>query len=88
MWNSQTVMLALVKKGLTREDAYEIVQRNAMQTWQAKHKGTESADFLEQLLLDPAVSKHLTKAELQKLCNVDFHFRQIKARFRKLGIST
>jgi adenylosuccinate lyase len=38
MWNSQTVLLALIKKGLTREQAYELVQRNAMKTWQAEVK--------------------------------------------------
>src|SRR2546428_1128704 len=38
MWNSQTVLLALIKKGLTREDAYELVQRNSMKTWAAKHE--------------------------------------------------
>src|SRR5439155_11358275 len=37
LWNSQTVLLALIKKGLTREAAYELVQRNAMKTWAAKH---------------------------------------------------
>ncbi|HXR08691.1 MAG TPA: adenylosuccinate lyase, partial [Candidatus Acidoferrum sp.] len=37
LWNSQTVLLALIKKGLTREAAYDLVQRNAMKTWQAKH---------------------------------------------------
>ncbi len=40
MWNSQTVLLALIQKGLTREQAYELVQRNAMKTWQAKHAGS------------------------------------------------
>src|SRR5665213_4224134 len=39
MWNSQTVLLALIKKGLTREAAYDLVQRNAMSTWAAKHAG-------------------------------------------------
>jgi adenylosuccinate lyase len=45
MWNSQTVLLALIKKGLTREAAYELVQRNAMQTWQAKHAGRGTRIF-------------------------------------------
>src|SRR5579862_7562930 len=49
MWNSQTVLLALIKKGLSREQAYELIQRNAMQTWAVKHAGREDADFLEQL---------------------------------------
>ncbi|PYJ04217.1 MAG: adenylosuccinate lyase, partial [Verrucomicrobia bacterium] len=53
MWNSQTVLLALIRKGLTREQAYEMVQRNAMKTWQAKHAGGNGADFTAQLLSDP-----------------------------------
>src|SRR5207248_5328007 len=36
MWNSQTVLLALIRKGRTREQAYELVQRNAMKTWEVK----------------------------------------------------
>jgi hypothetical protein len=47
MWNSQTVLLALIRKGLTREDAYSLVQRNAMKTWEVKHAGRDNADFLE-----------------------------------------
>ena len=86
MWNSQTVMLALIKKGLTREEAYEVVQRNAMLTWKAKHAGAADADFLDQLLRDPDVARHLSAAELKKMCNIDFHFRHIKSRFKKLGI--
>src|ERR1035438_9054655 len=56
MWNSQTVLLALIRKGLAREAAYELVQRNAMGTWQAKHAGREDADFLSQLQSDPEVA--------------------------------
>ena len=59
MWNSQTVLLALIKKGLTREQAYELVQRNAMRTWQAKHAGRDDADFLGQLKSDPEVARAL-----------------------------
>jgi len=86
MWNSQTVLLALIKKGLTREAAYEIVQRNAMNTWQAKHAGTAGADFKEQLLADPEVAAHFSRAELEKMCSLEFHFREIKGRFKKLGL--
>ena len=86
MWNSQTVLLALIRKGLTREAAYELVQRNAMQTWQAKHAGKTDADFKTQLLADPDVARHLSRAELDRLCNLDFHFKQIRARFKKLGL--
>jgi adenylosuccinate lyase len=86
MWNSQTVLLALIKKGLTREDAYELVQRNAMKTWENKHAGREDADFLEQLQSDPEVTKYLSASELDDLCSLDFHFKEIKHRFRTLGL--
>ncbi len=86
MWNSQTVLLALIKKGLTREQSYDLVQRNAMKTWQAKHAGQSDADFKVQLLSDPDVAKLLSKAELDKLCSLDFHFKQVKAKFKKLGL--
>ncbi len=86
MWNSQTVLLALIRKGLTREAAYDLVQRNAMQTWQAKHAGDTNADFKTQLLADPEVAKHLSRTELDRLCKLDFHFKQIRARFKKLGL--
>src|ERR1043166_1178158 len=86
LWNSQTVLLALIKKGLTREEAYELVQRNAMKTWAAKHAGREDADFLKQLHGDPEVAKHFERGELEKLGSLDFHFREVKNRFRKLGL--
>jgi adenylosuccinate lyase len=86
MWNSQTVLLALIRKGLTREEAYELVQRNAMKTWQAKHAGQSAADFKTQLLSDPDVAKHLTQQELDQLCSLDFHYKQIETRFKSLGL--
>jgi adenylosuccinate lyase len=86
MWNSQTVLLALIKKGLTREAAYDLVQRNAMKTWEVKHAGRDDADFVEQLKSDPEVAKHFKKGELEKLCSLDFHFKEVKNRFKKLGL--
>ena len=85
MWNSQTVLLALIRKGLTREQAYELVQRNAMLTWQSKHAGRD-ADFLSQLKSDLEVARHFKKGELEALCSLDFHFKEVKNRFRKLGL--
>src|SRR5438034_1311751 len=76
MWNSQTVLLALIKKGLTREQAYELVQRNAMQTWAVKYTGRDGANFLDQLKSDPNVAKHFKRGELEKLCSLDFHFKE------------
>jgi len=86
MWNSQTVLLALIRKGLSREEAYELVQRNAMATWAVKHQGRDDADFLKQLQKDPAVSKHFKKGELEKLCSLDFHLKEVKNRFATLGL--
>jgi len=86
MWNSQSVLLALIKKGLTREEAYDLVQRNAMLTWQAKHAGRDDADFLKQLKNDPEVAAHFKAGELERLCSLDFHFKQVNRRFRKLGL--
>ena len=86
MWNSQTVLLALIKKGLTREAAYQLVQDAAMKTWEVKHAGRDDADFVKVLKADPAVAKHFKKGELEKLCSLDFHFKEVKNRFKKLGL--
>ena len=86
MWNSQTVLLALIRKGLTREDAYALVQRNAMETWAVKHAGRDDADFLEQLKSDPEVAKHFKAGELEGLCSVDFHLKEVNNRFKQVGL--
>jgi len=84
LWNSQTVLLALIKKGLTREAAYDLVQRNAMKTWQAKHAGTADAGFLEQLRRDPDVRRHFAEGELEQLCSLEFHFKHVKSKLDNL----
>jgi len=76
----------LIRKGLTREQAYDLVQRNAMNTWAVKHAGREDADFLKQLQSDPEVAKHFRPGELEKLCSLDFHLKGVTNRFRKLGL--
>jgi adenylosuccinate lyase len=86
MWNSQTVLLALIRKGLTREEAYDLVQRNAMKTWEVKHAGKDDADFVKQLQTDPEVAKHFKPGELEKLCSLEFHFKEVQNRFKKLGL--
>jgi adenylosuccinate lyase len=86
MWNSQTVLLALIRKGLTREEAYELVQRNAMKTWETRHAGRLDADFLQQLMADPEVAKRLTASELKRLCSLDFHFKEVNHRFKQVGL--
>ncbi len=86
MWNSQTVLLALIRKGLTRELAYSLVQAAAMETWAVKHAGRDDANFLDQLMDDPNVAEHFKAGELEKLCSVEFHQKNINARFKKLGL--
>jgi adenylosuccinate lyase len=86
MWNSQTVLLALIRKGLTREAAYKLVQDAAMKTWEVKHAGRDDADFVEQLKSDPTVAKTFKPGELEKLCSLEFHFKEVKNRFKKLGL--
>ena len=81
-----TVLLALIRKGLTREDAYQLVQRTAMETWATKHAGRDDADFVRQLLADPEVARHFAKGELEKLCSIDFHLKEVKARFKAVGL--
>ena len=86
MWNSQTVLLALIRKGLSREQAYDLVQRNAMKTWEVKHAGRDDADFVEQLKSDPEVARHFKNGELEALCSLDFHFKEVRNRFKKVGL--
>ena len=61
---SQMVLLALIDKGTTREDAYVIVQRNAMKSWQ------EGLEFRELLEKDPIVTRYIKKKELGAIFNV------------------
>lgn len=86
MWNSQTILLALIRKGLTREQAYELVQRNAMQTWAVKHAGRDDADFVAQLRADPEVARHFAPGELEALCSLDFHLKEVERRFKAVGL--
>jgi adenylosuccinate lyase len=79
--HSQRVMLALVDKGTSREDAYRLVQRNAMPVWQ------EGGDFLALLKADPEVSKALTAAELEALFDLGYHTKHVDDVFKRvLGV--
>jgi hypothetical protein len=57
-----------------------------MGTWQAKHDGRADADFLSQLKSDPEVARHFKQSELEALCSLEFHFKEVKNRFKKLGL--
>jgi adenylosuccinate lyase len=86
MYHSQTVLLALIRKGLTREEAYALVQRNAMKTWEVRHAGRDDADFLQTLKADPEVARHFEPGELERLCSLEFHFRHLPHRFKALKL--
>lgn len=81
LYFSQSVLLALTDAGVARRTAYELVQRNAMACWRGNGK-----PFLDFLLADPEVTRHLKPAELKKICSLDRHFRHVNSTFKKCGL--
>jgi adenylosuccinate lyase len=76
--HSQRVLLALTQKGVSREDAYAAVQRNAMKVW--RREGT----FLDLLNADPVVSKALSPADLAQLFDLGYHFKHVDTVFQRV----
>jgi adenylosuccinate lyase len=76
--HSQRVLLALTQKGVTREDAYHLVQRNAMKAWRGE------GDFLALLKADADLRKHLSEKELAANFDLDFHFAQVDTIFQRV----
>lgn len=76
--NSQRVLLALTQKGVSREDAYRIVQRNAMQVWE------HGKDFLEQLLADPDVRNVLSEEEIREKFDLGYHTKHVDTIFQRV----
>jgi adenylosuccinate lyase len=77
---SQRVMLALIEKGLSREEAYHIVQRNAMQAWK------ERRPFRQLLDAEPDVTSRFTPAELDTLFDYGYYLRHVDDSFRRVGL--
>lgn len=75
---SQRVLLALVGKGFTREDAYRLVQRNAMAVW------NEGGHLKERLKADAEVSAHLSGEELEDLFDLGYHLKHVDTIFRQV----
>jgi adenylosuccinate lyase len=71
LYNSQRILLMLVEKGLTREEAYRYVQRNAMESWQKRR------DFKTSLMNDQDILKYLTPSEIEKAFEFDYYLRNI-----------
>jgi len=78
---SQRVMLALIDKGLSRQKAYELIQRNAMKAWKGNKK------FLTLLKADPEVTAILPQGELEPLFDEQYYLRYIDDIFKRLGLT-
>ncbi|MBV8938949.1 MAG: adenylosuccinate lyase [Alphaproteobacteria bacterium] len=75
---SQRVLLALTQAGLSREEAYALVQKHAMKVWE---KGT---DFFTELAADTEVTRHLPAEQLESLFDVDYHTKHVETIFRRV----
>ncbi|MCC0016918.1 MAG: adenylosuccinate lyase [Rhodobiaceae bacterium] len=76
--HSQRVLLALVEAGVSREDAYRLVQRNAMPVWRGE------GDFLTFLKNDAEVSAKLSDAQLEALFDLGYHFKHVDTIFERV----
>ena len=75
---SQSVLLALVRKGITREEAYKLVQKNAMQSWE------KGKDFLMLLKKDKEISKLLSVTEIDKTFKLTTQYKNIDRIFKRV----
>ena len=78
--HSQRVLLALTQAGLSREESYALVQRNAMKVWESDGQ----LSLLELLKADPEVSKRLPDEELNALFNLDHHLKHVDTIFDRV----
>jgi adenylosuccinate lyase len=76
--HSQRILLELTQKGMSREDSYAAVQRNAMPVW------LEGKDFLALLKADQAVRAHLSEAEIEALFDMGFHMKHVDTIFTRV----
>src|SRR3982074_2704727 len=76
--HSQRVLLALTQKGCSREDAYKLVQGNAMPVWRGE------GDFQTLLKKDTEVKKYLTDAEISEQFDLGYHFKHVDTIFRRV----
>jgi adenylosuccinate lyase len=76
--HSQRVLLALTQKGVSREDAYRLVQRNAMKVWE------EGADFQAELAADPEVAAAMSPAEIAAEFDLGYHLKHVDTIFERV----
>jgi adenylosuccinate lyase len=75
---SQRVLLALTQAGVSREDSYRLVQRNAMKVWE------QGADFQTELLADAEVTAALSPAEIAEKFDLGYHTKHVDTIFRRV----
>jgi len=78
--NSQRVLLALTQAGVSREEAYALVQRNAMKVWESDGR----LSLLELLKADPDVTRRLNAEQLERLFDLEYHFKEVDTIFRRV----
>jgi adenylosuccinate lyase len=76
--HSQRVLIALTQKGVAREDAYRLVQRNAMRVWRGE------GDFLAFLKADAEVRAALSDAEIEENFDLGYHFKHVDTIFARV----
>ena len=76
--HSQRVLLALTQAGVSREDSYRLVQRNAMKVW------NDGKDFLEELLADDEVRAALSEETIREKFNLDYHTKHVETIFKRV----
>ena len=77
---SEAVLLALIGKGLSRDEAYRVVQRHAMKAWESREP------FKPLLLADPEVRRHLSPAEIENCFDLGYHLRHLDEIFARVGL--
>ena len=78
---SQRVLLALIDKGISREEAYKMVQDNAMKAWR------EKKSFLDLLKADKRIATYLTEDELKSLSDYNYYLKYVDSIFERLGLT-
>ena len=75
---SQRVLLALTQAGVSREESYQLVQRNAMKVWE------DDKDFMTELLSDQKVLKYLTKGQIKDKFDINYHTKHVDTIFKRV----
>ncbi len=84
---SQRILLALIDKGVGRQEAYKMVQRNAKKVWSMASKGAlQGPALIDALSNDAEVTQYVSHAELAELTNTDYYIKYIDTAFQRLGL--